>query len=109
MALKSSQLTLNILHALLEDLVEYLGVLELLLDLGNDGVCELPLLSGLDLAFVADPRVKNSLCLSGELSLLLELVCLGLELSGFLQGVRSLYIQLTFTSDMPWKQRRGPW
>lgn len=78
-------LTLNVLDALGQDLVEDLGVLERLLNLGNDGLCELLLLSGLDLALVANPRVKNCLGLSGKSSLLLELVCLGLKLGGFLR------------------------
>lgn len=47
--------TLNILYALLEDLVQNLGVLEGLLDLGDDGVGQFLLLSSLDLALVANP------------------------------------------------------
>ena len=76
--------TLNIGNALLEDLVEGLGVLELLLDLGNDALSELLLLALLDLALVADPGVKDGLGLGGEGSLLLGLVGLGLELGGLL-------------------------
>lgn len=80
-------LTLNISNALLEDLVEGLGVLELLLDLGNDALGELLLLALLDLALVADPGVKDGLGLSREGSLLLHLVGLGLELGGLLYWV----------------------
>ena len=78
------QLTLNIGNALLKDLVEGLGVLKLLLDLGNDALGKLLLLALLDLALVADPGVKNSLRLGGESSLLLHLVSLSLELGGLL-------------------------
>ena len=77
-------LTLNISNALLKDLVEGLGVLELLLDLGNDALGKLLLLADLDLALVADPGVKDGLGLGGEGSLLLHLVGLGLELGGLL-------------------------
>lgn len=76
--------TLDVGHALLEDLLEDLGVLKLLLNLGNDGLGQLPLLSLLDLALVSDPRLKNGLGLGGESSLLLELKGLSLELGGFL-------------------------
>lgn len=48
-------LTLNVSNALLKDLVKGLGVLELLLDLGNDALGKLLLLADLDLALVADP------------------------------------------------------
>jgi len=77
-------LTLNVSDALLEDLLEGLGVLELLLDLGNDAGSELLLLALLDLGLVADPRVKDGLGLSGKSSLLLELVGLGLEAGSLL-------------------------
>ena len=77
-------LTLNVSNALLKDLVEGLGVLELLLDLRDDGLCKLALLLLLDLALVADPGVEDGLGLSGEGSLLLGLVGLGLELGGLL-------------------------
>lgn len=76
--------TLDVSNALLQDLLESLGVLKLLLDLGDDGSSQLLLLALLDLAFVADPRVENGLGLSGEGSLLLELKSLGLKLGGFL-------------------------
>lgn len=71
-------------NGLVEDLLEGLGVLELLVDLGDDGVGELLLLAGLDSTLVANPRVKDDLGLVGEVDLLLELVSLGLELGGFL-------------------------
>lgn len=77
--------TLNICHALGEDLLQHLGVLELLLDLGNDALRQLALLALLDLALVADPGVEDGLGLSSQSSLLLELVGLGLELGGLLQ------------------------
>lgn len=76
--------TLNIRHALGEDLLQHLGVLQLLLHLGDDGVSQLLLLALLDLALVADPGVQDSLGLSGQGSLLLQLVGLGLKLGGFL-------------------------
>jgi hypothetical protein len=81
---KEKALTLNVSNALLKDLVKGLGVLELLLDLGNDALGKLLLLADLDLALVADPGVKDGLGLGGEGSLLLGLVGLGLELGGLL-------------------------
>ena len=83
-SITDATLTLNVSNALLEDLVEDLRVLELLLDLGNDALGKLLLLADLDLALVADPRVKDGLGLGGEGSLLLHLVGLGLELGGLL-------------------------
>ena len=50
-----TELTLNIGNALLENLLQDLGVLQLLLDLGDDAGSELLLLPLLDLALVADP------------------------------------------------------
>ena len=82
------KLTLNVGNALLEDLLEGLGVLELLLDLGDDGGGELLLLALLDLALVADPGVEDGLGLGGDGRLLLEVKGLGLE---------------------PWRPRRGSW
>ena len=78
------KLTLNICNALLEDLLKGLGAFELLLDLGNDALSKLLLLTLLDLALVADPGVEDRLGLSSESSLLLELESLGLEPGGFL-------------------------
>jgi hypothetical protein len=49
------QLTLNICNTLLEDLLQNFGVLELLLDLGNDALGELLLLPLLDLTLVTHP------------------------------------------------------
>jgi hypothetical protein len=83
------QLTLNICNTLLEDLLQNLGVLELLLDLGNDALGELLLLPLLDLALVTHPRIQNRLGLSRESGPLLELVSLSLELGGFLPSVIS--------------------
>lgn len=76
--------TLDVSNALLQDLLQGLGVLKLLLDLGDDGLGQLLLLTLLNLAFIADPRVKNGLGLGSEGSLLLELKSLGLKLGGFL-------------------------
>ena len=75
---------LNVGNALIQDLLKDLGVLELLVDLGNDALGELTLLPLLDLALVADPGVQDGLGLVGNGRLLLELVSLGLELGGFL-------------------------
>ncbi len=79
--------TLNVGNGLVEDRLEGLGALELLLDLGDDGLGELALLPLLDLALVADPRVEDALGLVCDGRLLLELVGLGLELGGLLRGV----------------------
>jgi hypothetical protein len=112
---RAHKLTLNIGNALLKDLVEGLGVLELLLDLGNDALGKLLLLADLDLALVADPGVKNSLGLSRKSSLLLGLVGLGLELGGLLFWVlaNAPFLNPAFfhipVFDVPWRQRRGPW
>ena len=51
----NKRLTLNIPHALVEDLLEHLGVVELLLDLADDALGQLALLSLLHLTLVADP------------------------------------------------------
>lgn len=81
----NSQLTLDVRNALLQNLIENFGVLELLLDLGNDRVGQFLLLLCLDLTFVTNPRVEDGLGLGGDVGLLLELKGLGLELSGLLQ------------------------
>ena len=65
-------------------MLEGLGVVELLLNLGDDGLGKLLLLPLLDLALVADPRVEDRLGLGGDGSLLLKLKSLGLELGGLL-------------------------
>jgi hypothetical protein len=62
---------LDVGNALGQDLLQDLGVLELFGDLCDDAVGEFFLLSLLDLAFVADPRVKHSLRLGGQERLLL--------------------------------------
>jgi hypothetical protein len=77
--------TLDISHALVEDLLEDLGVFQVLLDLGDDGLGELALLSLLDALLVADPRVQYGLGFGGKGSLLLQLVCLSLESGSLLQ------------------------
>jgi hypothetical protein len=79
---------LDVGHALLEDLLQNLGVLELLLNLGDNGGSKLLLLALLDLALVADPGVENGLGLGGQGGLLLELESLGLELGGFLGNLK---------------------
>jgi hypothetical protein len=81
--------TLDISNALLENLLKDLGVLELLLDLGDNGLSKLLLLALLDLALVSDPRLKNRLGLSSQGSLLLELESLRLKLGGLLQNNRN--------------------
>jgi hypothetical protein len=78
--------TLNVGDALVKNRLERLGALELLLNLGDDGLGELALLPLLDLALVADPRVENGLGLVGNGSLLLKLKSLGLELGGLLSS-----------------------
>jgi len=54
------------------------------LNLTDDGLGKLTLLTLLNLTFVANPRVKDLLGLGGEGSALLELVGLSLELGGLL-------------------------
>lgn len=78
--------TLNVSNALVKNLLQDLGVLELLVDLGNDALGQLALLPLLHLALVADPGVQDGLGLVGDGGLLLELVGLGLELGGLLQS-----------------------
>jgi hypothetical protein len=78
------ELTLDISNTLLKDLLENLGVLELLLNLADNSLGKLTLFTLLDLSLVAHPRVENLLGLSRQGSALLELVSLSLELGGFL-------------------------
>ncbi|KAI9171288.1 nucleolar complex protein [Paramyrothecium foliicola] len=80
-------LTLDIGNALLQDLLQDLGVLQLLLDLGNNGSSELLLLALLNLTLVANPGIEDGLGLSGQSSLLFQLECLSLKLGGFLKGL----------------------
>lgn len=106
--------TLDICHALSENLLQHLGVLQLLLHLGNNGLSKLLLLTLLDLALVADPGIQNGLGLSSQGSLLLQLVGLGLELGGFLKAyVRTHEHRNTDlkkpVADVPWKPRTGSW
>ena len=79
--------TLNIGNALVKNLLKGLGVLKLLLDLGDDALSKLALLPLLDLSLVADPGVKDGLGLVGDGRLLLELESLSLKLGGFLEKV----------------------
>jgi hypothetical protein len=81
---REESLTLNICYALLENLLEHLGVLQLLLHLGDNIVGQLLLLTLLDLTLIADPRVQDRLSLSSQRSLLFKLVCLGLKLGSLL-------------------------
>lgn len=104
--------TLDISNTLLEDLLENLRVLELLLDLGDNGLSKLLLLALLNLALVSNPRVKNGLGLSGQGSLLLELESLSLKLGGLLQTTvisHNPCCHPTSTSYLPWKPRTGSW
>jgi len=101
------QLTLDIGHALLEDLLESLGVLQLLLDLGDDALGQLLLLALLNLALVADPRVKHGLGLGSQSRLLVELVGLSLELGGLLQGVST--VTKDEETNAPWTRQTGSW
>ena len=82
---QEGSLTLDFHHALLQDLVEDLGILKLFLNFGNHRFGQFLLLSCSYLTFVADPAIENSLGFCGERRLLLKLVCLGLELSRFLE------------------------
>lgn len=84
---RQDERTLDISHALRQDLLQDLGVLQLLLDLGNDGIRQLLLLALLDLALVTDPRVQDGLGLGSQGGLLLQLICLSLEPRGFLGHV----------------------
>jgi hypothetical protein len=106
------RLTLDISDALVEDLLEDLGVFELLLNLGDDGVRELTLLPLLDLAFVAHPGVEDRLGLLNKSSLLLQLIGLGLQLGGFLREVSFSTQMIRVESEScyePWTPRKGPW
>jgi hypothetical protein len=98
-------------NGLVEDLLEGLGVLELLVNLGDDGVGELLLLAGLDGTLVANPRVEDDLGLVGEVDLLLELVSLSLELSGFLIERVSICDNRDSKARelVPWKRQRATW
>lgn len=82
---RQDERTLDISHALRQDLLQDLGVLQLLLDLGDDGISQLLLLTLLDLALVTDPGVQDGLGLGSQGGLLLQLVGLSLELRGFLR------------------------
>lgn len=108
------KLTLHIGNALLENLLQNLGVLKLLLDLGNDGLGKLTLLALLNLVLVADPRVKDLLSLSGQSSALLELVGLSLKLGSLLRkkliSVVCFFKQCPLADrNLPWRQRTEPW
>lgn len=76
--------TLDIGDALVKNLLESPGILELLLDLGNDALGKLLLLPLLDLSLITHPRIQNGLGLVCDGGLLLQLVRLSLKLGGFL-------------------------
>jgi hypothetical protein len=57
--------TLDVGDGLAEDLLQDLGVFELLVDLGDDGLGQFSLLALLDLAFVANPAVEDVARLAG--------------------------------------------
>lgn len=78
------RLTLYILHTLIQNALQDFRVFQLLLDLTDDAVGQLPLLSGLNLPFIPHPGVENTLGLCSQSGLLLHLVCLSLESRGFL-------------------------
>lgn len=81
---KKKKLTLNIRHALLQNLLNNLGVLQFLLDLANDTLGQFALLADLDLSLVLYPRVEDLLGLSCNSSALLHLKGLSLQSGGFL-------------------------
>ena len=76
--------TLNIRHALIKNLLQHPRVLQLLLHLRNDRLCQFSLLPFLQLPFIPYPRVKRILRLGRERRLLLKLVRLSLELRSLL-------------------------
>jgi len=78
------QSLLDVCHTLLQDLLQELGVLQLLADLGNNAVGQFPLLSHLNLTLVSYPAVENGLCFGGKGSLLFEFESLSFEFGGFL-------------------------
>ena len=82
--------TLNIGNTLLQDLLKNLGVLKLLLDLGNNALRQLLLLADLHLALISNPRIQHCLGFCSESSSLLELVSLSLELCSFLEILSTL-------------------
>jgi hypothetical protein len=108
--------TLNISHALVENLLESLGVLKLLLNLGDDGLGKLALLPLLDLTLVADPGLEDGLGFVGNGRLLLELESLSLKLGRLLCACQQTApvcgdpsIPYPRGSFIPWKPRTGTW
>lgn len=104
--------TLNISHTLGQDLLQDLGVLQLLLHLGDDSLGKLLLLALLDLALVADPGVQDSFSLGGKGSPLLQLVSLSLELGSLLEIKLSEpghVLGWARHDRVPWKPRTGSW
>lgn len=82
-----SQSLLDISYTLRQNLLQEFWILELLVDLCDNAVRQLFLLSLLNLALVSDPAVKYGLGLRGQSSTLLELVSLSFELCGLLKNV----------------------
>ena len=82
-----TQLTLDICNALLKNLLQCLGVLQLLCNFSNDGISELFLLSLLHLALVSYPRIKHRLSFRSQRSLLFKLICLGFKLGCLLVNI----------------------
>lgn len=81
---------LNVSNTLLEDLLKDLGVLELLLNLGDNGLSKLLLLALLNLALVSDPGLKDGLGLSSQSSLLLKVESLRLKLGSLLGNLEQV-------------------
>ena len=84
------------------------------MNLTDDGLGKLTLLTLLNLTFVANPRVKDLLGLGGEGSALLELVGLSLKLGGFLVDTYDIRIALSpsvclKTQSLLWKQQTAAW
>jgi hypothetical protein len=77
--------TLNISNALLQYLLKNLGVLKLLLNLGDNALGELFLLADLDLSLISNPRIENCFSFRSKRRRLLKLVRFGFELSSFLE------------------------
>ena len=121
---KPRKRTLNIRHTLLQDLIQHLGIIQLLVDLRNDAVCQLSLLPHLDLTLVSHPGVQYAPGFGGDGGLLLGLVGLRLELRRLLCSTSVLLCKLALrlTSspfglaaplpnglvNVPWKQQTSP-
>jgi hypothetical protein len=89
---------LDIGDRLVEDLLQDLGVLELLVDLGDNALGQFALLALLNLSFVAYPAVEHVFGLSGQGGALLELESLRLDLGGFLRDI-SCWVSASVSAD----------